>query len=262
MHAKQDFIGLDCAHRPDGFYGLAKCFAEDLGRMYWDKRKLECVCLRILSAAQVTSPRALGSWLSYDDLIRLVSRAIDTPTVGFSAVYGVSANDRARSTTGWPATLATGRRTMPSNSRRRFWPPRPPRPARPGADVPRRPVRRGRHRRERAGADDHRRRPEDPLRRHPRRAILRAGARSRAHRVAPAAEWRPQPRVVFAFGSRPERGLGPGTSTMRRSAGAGAARTQASGLRPTAAEANAAREFPPCETLAESPASRAGGMGP
>ena len=95
MHPKQDFIGTDAAHRPDTFYGLAKCFAEDLGRMYFDKRGLEAVCLRILSCAQVTSPRALGSWLSYDDLIRLVTRAIDTPTTGFAVVYGVSANDRA-----------------------------------------------------------------------------------------------------------------------------------------------------------------------
>ena len=94
MHAKQDFIGIDAPHRPDTFYGLAKCFAEDLGRMYWDKRGLECVCLRILSCAQVTSPRALGTWLSYDDMIQLTLRAIDTPTTGFSVIYGVSDNDR------------------------------------------------------------------------------------------------------------------------------------------------------------------------
>ena len=63
--------------------------------MYWDKRGMESVHLRILSAAQVNNPRALGSWLSYDDLIQLVSRAIDTPVVGFTIAYGVSKNDRA-----------------------------------------------------------------------------------------------------------------------------------------------------------------------
>ncbi len=94
MHPKQDHIGIDAPHRPDTFYGLAKCFAEDLARLYWDKRGLEAVCLRILSCAQVTSPRALGTWLSYDDLVRLVTRAIDTPTTGFSLIYGVSDNDR------------------------------------------------------------------------------------------------------------------------------------------------------------------------
>ncbi len=95
MHPKSDFIGTDVAHRPDTFYGLAKCFAEDLGSLYWDKRGMESVCLRILSCAQVSNVRALGSWLSYDDLIQLVQRAIDTPTTGFSVVYGVSNNDRA-----------------------------------------------------------------------------------------------------------------------------------------------------------------------
>ena len=95
MHKKTDFIGIDAPHRPDTFYGLAKCFTEDLASMYWDKRGLESVCLRILSCAQVTNPRAVGSWLSYDDSIQLVQRAIDTPITGFSVVYGVSNNDRA-----------------------------------------------------------------------------------------------------------------------------------------------------------------------
>lgn len=94
MHKKADFIGIDAPHKPDTFYGLAKCFSEDLASMYWDKRGLEAVCLRILSCAQVNNTRALGSWLSYDDLIQLVTRAIDTPSVGFSVIYGVSNNDR------------------------------------------------------------------------------------------------------------------------------------------------------------------------
>ena len=95
MYPKTEAIDINVSHRPDTFYGLAKCFAEDLGRMYWEKRGLESVCMRILSCAQVTNPRAVGSWLSYDDLVRLVQRAIDTPITGFSIVYGVSDNDRA-----------------------------------------------------------------------------------------------------------------------------------------------------------------------
>jgi len=94
MHKRQDFIGTDAPHKPDTYYGLAKCFAEDLASMYWDKRGVESVCMRILSCAQVSNTRALGTWLSYDDLIQLVIRSIDTPTTGFSVVYGVSNNDR------------------------------------------------------------------------------------------------------------------------------------------------------------------------
>lgn len=95
MHKKTDFIGIDAPHRPDSFYGLAKCFAEDLASLYWDKRGIESVCMRILSCATVTNSRAVGSWLSYDDLIHLVERSISTPITGFSIVYGVSNNDRA-----------------------------------------------------------------------------------------------------------------------------------------------------------------------
>lgn len=95
MYPKNQCIDTEVPHRPDTFYGLAKCFTEDLGSMYWDKRGLESVHLRILSCAQVNNARALGSWLSYDDLIQLVQRAVDTPVTGFAIVYGVSNNDRA-----------------------------------------------------------------------------------------------------------------------------------------------------------------------
>ncbi|WP_299415278.1 NAD(P)-dependent oxidoreductase [uncultured Sulfitobacter sp.] len=95
MYPKNEFIDTEVAHRPDTFYGLAKCFTEDLGRMYWEKRGLESVHMRILSCAQVNNARALGSWLSYDDLIQLVTRCIETPVTGFAIIYGVSNNDRA-----------------------------------------------------------------------------------------------------------------------------------------------------------------------
>lgn len=95
MYPKTEAIGTDAPHRPDTYYGLAKCFAEDLARLYWDKRGIEAVCLRILSCANVGNARAVGSWLSYDDLIQLVTRGIDTPVTGFTVIYGVSDNDRA-----------------------------------------------------------------------------------------------------------------------------------------------------------------------
>lgn len=95
MHPRNVTIDTDTPHKPDTFYGLAKCFAEDLASLYWDKFKMESVCMRIYSCAQVTNARAVGSWLSYDDLIQLVERAIDTPTTGHTIIYGVSNNDRA-----------------------------------------------------------------------------------------------------------------------------------------------------------------------
>ncbi|EBA13071.1 NAD-dependent epimerase/dehydratase family protein [Roseobacter sp. CCS2] len=95
MHKKTDTIGLDAPHRPDTYYGLAKCFTEDLASLYWDKRGIESVCLRIFSCAPATNARSIGTWLSYDDLIHLVERSVDSPVVGFTIVYGISNNDRA-----------------------------------------------------------------------------------------------------------------------------------------------------------------------
>jgi uronate dehydrogenase len=96
MYPTNAGIDTEVPHRPDSFYGLAKCFAEDLARLYWEKRGLEAVCLRILSCtSEPRNARALGTWLSHGDMVRLVLRSIDTPVTGFTVVYGVSANDRA-----------------------------------------------------------------------------------------------------------------------------------------------------------------------
>lgn len=95
MYPKNVAITGDMPHRPDSFYGLAKCFAEDMARMYWDKYGLEAVCLRIYSCAPVGNARSLGSWLSYPDLIQLVEKSVSTPVTGFSVIYGVSDNDRS-----------------------------------------------------------------------------------------------------------------------------------------------------------------------
>jgi uronate dehydrogenase len=95
MHLKTDTIGLDAPHRPDTYYGLAKCFAENLASLYWDKRGIEAVCMRIFSAAPPTNARAIGTWLSTDDLIQMVEKSITSPVVGLTTVYGISNNDRA-----------------------------------------------------------------------------------------------------------------------------------------------------------------------
>ncbi len=95
MHLKTDTIGLDVPHRPDTYYGLAKCFAEDLASLYWDKRGVEAVCMRIFSAAPPSNARAIGTWLSTDDLIQLVEKSVSSPVVGNTVVYGISNNDRA-----------------------------------------------------------------------------------------------------------------------------------------------------------------------
>jgi uronate dehydrogenase len=83
--------------RPDGLYGLSKAFGENLARLYFDRHGIETVCLRIGSSfAEPKNRRMLATWLSYDDLERLVVASLTAPVVGFSVIYGLSDN-----TTGW-----------------------------------------------------------------------------------------------------------------------------------------------------------------
>ena len=96
MYQKSEAIDANVRHRPDTFYGLAKCFGENLGSLYWDKRGMESVAMRILSATpKPGNSRALGTWQSPDDAVQMVEKAVSSPTTGFTIVYGVSNNDRA-----------------------------------------------------------------------------------------------------------------------------------------------------------------------
>jgi len=89
-------LPLDCALRPDGFYGLSKVWGESLARMYWDKHGIESICVRIGSCLpEPTEPRHLATWLGHADLFHLIERCIDAPHVGFQLVWGVSANTRS-----------------------------------------------------------------------------------------------------------------------------------------------------------------------
>jgi uronate dehydrogenase len=79
--------------RPDGFYGLSKAFGENLAQLYWDKHGIETVSLRIGSSfAEPADRRMLASFLSFDDLERLVMASLTSPVVGHTVIYGVSDN--------------------------------------------------------------------------------------------------------------------------------------------------------------------------
>jgi uronate dehydrogenase len=79
--------------RPDGYYGISKAFGENLSRFYFDRYGIETVCLRIGSSfPEPVDRRMLATWLSYDDLERLVVASLSAPVVGHSIVYGVSDN--------------------------------------------------------------------------------------------------------------------------------------------------------------------------
>ncbi|HZF77339.1 MAG TPA: NAD(P)-dependent oxidoreductase [Acetobacteraceae bacterium] len=91
--ANDALLPLDCAHRPDGYYGLSKAYGELMGRMYWDKHGVENVNLRIGSCfPKPVNARMLSTWLSYADLARLVQRCVLADRVGHAVIWGASKN--------------------------------------------------------------------------------------------------------------------------------------------------------------------------
>jgi uronate dehydrogenase len=79
--------------RPDGLYGLSKAFGEDLSRFYFDRYGIETACIRIGSSfPEPKDRRMLATWLSFDDLHRLITACLTTPVLGHSIVFGMSAN--------------------------------------------------------------------------------------------------------------------------------------------------------------------------
>jgi uronate dehydrogenase len=87
-------IDPDMPTRPDGYYGVSKCFGESLSRYYFDRFGIETVCIRIGSVLpQPTTRRTMATWLSQDDFVELLRCALVTPRVGHTIVFGSSDND-------------------------------------------------------------------------------------------------------------------------------------------------------------------------
>ncbi len=95
FYRQDEVVAAGAAPRPDGLYGLSKAFGEDLAQLYFDRHGIETVSLRIGSSfPEPRNRRMLATWLSYDDLERLVLASLAAPVVGHTVVYGVSANAR------------------------------------------------------------------------------------------------------------------------------------------------------------------------
>lgn len=92
-YKQSEKIGVDAPMRPDGLYGVSKCFGENLSRFYFDRYGIETVCLRIGSSfPTVRDRRMLATYLSYDDLVELVRCALFAPQAGHSVIFGASDN--------------------------------------------------------------------------------------------------------------------------------------------------------------------------
>jgi uronate dehydrogenase len=85
----------DLRPRPDTYYGVAKVAVEALGSLYADRYGMRIACLRIGSFLdRPRSRRNLSTWLSPDDLCRLVDACLRSVELRFAVVYGISANTR------------------------------------------------------------------------------------------------------------------------------------------------------------------------
>lgn len=93
---RTDLLTTDVRPRPDTFYGVGKVAAEALMSLYVDRHGIDAVACRIGSFTErPESVRALSTWLSYDDCVRMVDAALTATAPGFAVLYGISANTRA-----------------------------------------------------------------------------------------------------------------------------------------------------------------------
>lgn len=82
--------------RPDTLYGVSKVFGEALASMYHDKFGIESALVRIGACLkEPVSERSLASWLSHDDLVRLIEHVFTIEDLGCPILYGISANPEA-----------------------------------------------------------------------------------------------------------------------------------------------------------------------
>ncbi len=96
FHPRSAALDADCALRPDSFYGLSKAYGELMGGLYWEKHAVESVSVRIGSSfPEPVDARMLATWLSFDDLARLMVRCIEAERTGCCIVWGNSANARS-----------------------------------------------------------------------------------------------------------------------------------------------------------------------
>ncbi|MEO8056872.1 MAG: NAD(P)-dependent oxidoreductase [Burkholderiales bacterium] len=117
FYRQDEVIDARAPMRPDGHYGLSKAFGENLAQFYFDRYGIETVSLRIGSSfPEPVDRRMLATWMSYDDLERLVVAALGAPVVGHSVIYGMSDN----ATTWWDNTPARHIGYRPQDSSERF----------------------------------------------------------------------------------------------------------------------------------------------
>jgi uronate dehydrogenase len=95
FYTRDERLNGKAGHRPDSLYGVSKAFGESLASFFVDKYDMDIACLRIGTAApEPKDPRHLSTWQSYPDLLRMIEACFAAKKLGFTVLYGVSANKR------------------------------------------------------------------------------------------------------------------------------------------------------------------------
>lgn len=94
FHPQNVYLDGDSALKPDGLYGVSKCFAEAMASMYHDKFGQQTALVRIGSCfPEPINHRMLATWMSQDDFVSMIECIFRAPTLGCPIIYGVSNND-------------------------------------------------------------------------------------------------------------------------------------------------------------------------
>jgi uronate dehydrogenase len=94
FHRQDERLDDGATMRPDGLYGVSKCFGEAMAQLYHSKFGIETAIVRIGSCyAEPRDERMLSTWLSPDDFVSLIESVFRAPVLGCPVIYGVSDND-------------------------------------------------------------------------------------------------------------------------------------------------------------------------
>ncbi|MDQ0322598.1 uronate dehydrogenase [Pararhizobium capsulatum DSM 1112] len=94
FYRQDQHIDTTAPMRPDGLYGVSKCFGEALARMYFEKFGQETALVRIGSCMERPSNhRMLSTWMSYDDFESMIDCVFRVPMLGCPIIWGISDND-------------------------------------------------------------------------------------------------------------------------------------------------------------------------
>jgi uronate dehydrogenase len=113
FHKQDERLDARSLRRPDSYYGLSKSYGEDVASFYFDRYGIETVSIRIGSSfSEPQNRRMMSTWLSFGDLTQLLERALYTPNVGHTVVYGVSDNKNVW----WDNSLAAHLKYQPKDT--------------------------------------------------------------------------------------------------------------------------------------------------